>query len=142
MSGVLARLSLAARHDFAHQFTPGAIAAKRLEPPVCMEGKTCVITGATSGIGQAAAEALAAMGARIVMIARDKRRGDAMLARLRRRFPRAGHGIHYADLLRLDEVRQAAAHIAAAEPRVDVLINNAGAMFARREITQDGFERT
>jgi len=107
-----------------------------------MEGKTCVITGATSGIGRAAAEALAAMGARVVIIARDKQRGEAMLTQLRDRFPLAGHSIHFADLLQLAEVRRAAADIAAAEPRVDVLLNNAGAMFARREITPDGFERT
>jgi NAD(P)-dependent dehydrogenase (short-subunit alcohol dehydrogenase family) len=143
MSGVFARLSLLAPPDgCSHQFTPWAIEAKRFEPAPSMEGKTCVVTGATSGIGRAAAEALAAMGARIVMIARSKERGEAMLANLRRRFPRAGHGIHYADLLRVAEVRQAAADIAAAEPRVDVLINNAGAMFAWRKITPDGFERT
>jgi NAD(P)-dependent dehydrogenase (short-subunit alcohol dehydrogenase family) len=65
-----------------------------------MEGKTCVITGATSGIGRAAAVALAAMGARIVMVARDKERGEAALAELRHRFPHAVHGVHYADLLR------------------------------------------
>jgi len=65
-----------------------------------------------------------------------------MLAQLRHRFPRAGHSIHYADLLRLAEVKRAAADIAAAEPRVDVLLNNAGAMFAWRKITPDGFERT
>jgi NAD(P)-dependent dehydrogenase (short-subunit alcohol dehydrogenase family) len=107
-----------------------------------MEGKTCVITGATSGIGRAAAEALAAKGARIVIVARNKQRGNAMLTKLRDRFPRAGHSIHYANLLRLAEVKRAAADIAAAEPRVDVLLNNAGAMYARRRITPDGFERT
>jgi NAD(P)-dependent dehydrogenase (short-subunit alcohol dehydrogenase family) len=107
-----------------------------------MEGKTCVITGTTSGIGRAAAEALAAMGARIVMVARDKQRGEATLAKLRDRFPAAEHSIHYADLLRLAEVKRLAADIAAAEPRIDVLLNNAGAMFARREITPDGCERT
>ena len=107
-----------------------------------MEGKTCVITGATSGIGRAAAEALAAMGARIVMVARDKKRGEAMLAELRDRFPGAVHAMHYADLLRLADMKRVAADIAAAEPRIDVLLNNAGAMFARREITADGFERT
>jgi NAD(P)-dependent dehydrogenase (short-subunit alcohol dehydrogenase family) len=107
-----------------------------------MEGKTCVITGATSGIGRAVTEALAAMGARIVMVARNRQRGEAMLTKLRDRFPRAGHSIFYADLLRLAEVKRAAADIAAVEPRVDVLLNNAGAMFAWRKITPDGFERT
>jgi NAD(P)-dependent dehydrogenase (short-subunit alcohol dehydrogenase family) len=107
-----------------------------------MEGKTCVITGVTSGIGRAAAEALAAMGARIVMIARNRERGEAVLEKLRDRFPLAGHSIHYADLLRLAEVKRVAADIAAAEPRVHVLLNNAGAMFAWRKVTPDGFERT
>ncbi|HET6925473.1 MAG TPA: SDR family NAD(P)-dependent oxidoreductase [Hyphomicrobiaceae bacterium] len=142
MSGMFARLSLAAQHGYVPQFTRQTIAAKRLEYPASMEGKTCVITGATSGIGRAAAEVLAAMGARIVMIARHRQRGEAMLTKLRDRFPRAGHSIYYADLLRLAEVKRAAAEIAAAEPRVDVLLNNAGAMFARRKITPDGFERT
>jgi NAD(P)-dependent dehydrogenase (short-subunit alcohol dehydrogenase family) len=107
-----------------------------------MGGKTCVITGATSGIGRAAALALAAMGARIVMVARDKERGEATLAELRHRFPHTVHGVHYADLLRFADMKRVAADIAAAEPRIDVLLNNAGAMFARRKITEDGFERT
>jgi NAD(P)-dependent dehydrogenase (short-subunit alcohol dehydrogenase family) len=142
MSGVLARLSLAARLGSSHQFTPEAIEAKRLKCAPSMEGKTCVITGATSGIGRATAEALAEMGARIVVVARNKQRGEAMLTQLRDRFPLARHSIHYANLLRLAEVKRVAADIAAAEPRVDVLVNNAGAMFAWRKITPDGFERT
>lgn len=142
MSSVFARLSPAVRHDFFYQFTREALEAKPLDCAASMQGKTCVITGATSGIGRAAAEALAAMGARIVMVARNKQRGEAMLTKLRDRFPLAGHSIHYADLLRLAEVRRAAADIAAAEPRVDVLLNNAGAMFAWRKVTPDGFERT
>jgi len=142
MSGLFARLSLAPPDGCSHQFTHEAIEAERLERAASMQGKTCVITGATSGIGRAAAHALAAMGARIVMVARNKQRGEAMLAQLRHRFPRARHSIYYADLLRLAEVKRAAADIAAAEPRVDVLLNNAGGMFARREITPDGFERT
>jgi NAD(P)-dependent dehydrogenase (short-subunit alcohol dehydrogenase family) len=76
------------------------------------------------------------------MVARDKGRGEAALAELRERFPGARHSVHYADLLRLDEMKRVAAEIAAAEPRVDVLLNNAGAMFSRREITPDGLERT
>jgi NAD(P)-dependent dehydrogenase (short-subunit alcohol dehydrogenase family) len=142
MSSVFARLSVAPPDRCSHQISHATIEAKRLERAASMEGKTCVITGATSGIGRAAAEALAAMGARIVILARNKQRGEAMLTKLRHRYPRAGHSIYYADLLRLSEVKRAAADIAAAEPRVDVLLNNAGAMFAWRKITPDGFERT
>jgi len=107
-----------------------------------MEGKTCVITGATSGIGRSAAEALAAMGARIVMVARDKKRGEATLTELRERFPGADHSVHYADLLQLASMKRVAADIAATERRIDVLLNNAGAMFAWRKVTADGFEST
>jgi NAD(P)-dependent dehydrogenase (short-subunit alcohol dehydrogenase family) len=139
---MFARLSLATPQVYFPQFIRQAVEAKPAAYAPTMQGKTCVITGATSGIGRATAEALAAAGARIVMIARDEQRGDAMLADLRRRFPQARHTVHYADLLRLAEVKRVAADIAAAEPRIDVLLNNAGAMFARREITPDGFERT
>jgi NAD(P)-dependent dehydrogenase (short-subunit alcohol dehydrogenase family) len=142
MSSVLVRLSLAAPQAYLPQFVREAIAARPLENTPSMAGKTCVITGATSGIGRAAAEALAAMGARIVMVARDAQRGEAMLAHLRDHFPRGAHSVHYADLLNLADVKRVAADIAAAEPRVDVLLNNAGAMFASRQITPDGFERT
>jgi len=107
-----------------------------------MQGKVCVITGATSGIGLIAAERLAAEGARVVLVGRDKARGEAALARIGARVPGARLAIHYADLSLLAEMERAAAAIAAAEPRVDVLINNAGAMFTRRGVTADGLERT
>ena len=107
-----------------------------------MQGKVIVITGATSGIGQVAAERLAGMGARLVLVARDKVRGQAMLARLRERAPGVSHSIHYADLSRLVEMKRVAAEIAAAEARIDVLINNAGALFGSRQVTEDRLERT
>lgn len=107
-----------------------------------MQGKTVVISGATSGIGQVAAEKLAAMGARMVLVARDKARGEAALNRLRQAGPGAAHSIHYADLSRLSEMKRVAAEIAAAESRIDVLINNAGALFASRQVTEDGLELT
>ena len=107
-----------------------------------MTGKTIVITGGTSGIGQVAAEALAAMGARIVLVARDRARGESTMARLRGKGSGANHAIHYADLSRLAEMKRVANEIAAAEPRIDVLINNAGALFNRREVTEDGLELT
>ncbi|HEV8132941.1 MAG TPA: SDR family oxidoreductase [Acidobacteriota bacterium] len=107
-----------------------------------MKGKVVVITGGTSGIGKVAAERLAGMGARIVLVARDKARGQATIERLRHRAPGIGHSVHYADLSRLAHMKKVAAEIAAAEPRVDVLINNAGAMFNTRHVTEDGLELT
>jgi len=107
-----------------------------------MKGKTVVITGGTSGIGEVAAEALAKMGARVVLVARDKSRGDATLARLRGSAPGVDHSLYLADLLRLAEMKRVAAQIADREPRIDVLINNAGALFAVRRLTEDGLERT
>ncbi len=107
-----------------------------------MRGKVVVMTGATSGIGQIAAEKLAAMGARIVQVARNKARGEAAMDRLRARGPGSEHRIRYADLSRLSEMKRVAAEIAQAEPRVDVLINNAGAVFASRQVTEDGLEKT
>jgi NAD(P)-dependent dehydrogenase (short-subunit alcohol dehydrogenase family) len=84
------------------------IAARETECTTSMEGKTCVITGATSGTGRAAAQALAAMGARILMIARNNQRGEAMLAELRDRFAGADHSVHYAGLLQFAEVKRVA----------------------------------
>jgi len=107
-----------------------------------MKGKTVVITGGTSGIGEIAAELLAQMGARIVLIARDKSRGEATLARLRKRATGLAHTVHYADLARIPEMKRVAAQIAESEPRIDVLINNAGAMFGSRQLTGDGLEYT
>jgi NAD(P)-dependent dehydrogenase (short-subunit alcohol dehydrogenase family) len=107
-----------------------------------MQGKVVVITGGTSGIGQVAAENLAGMGARIVLVARSQSRGEATLAKLRQIAPGVKHSIHYGDLSRLKELRRVAKEIAAAEPRIDVLINNAGAMFGQRQLTEDGLELT
>jgi NAD(P)-dependent dehydrogenase (short-subunit alcohol dehydrogenase family) len=107
-----------------------------------MHGKTCVITGATSGIGQAAAEALAALGARIIVVARSKARGTSTVAKLQAINPSVIHGVYYADLSRIADMKRVAAEISDSEPRIDVLINNAGALISSRHITVDGLERT
>src|SRR5580704_12620023 len=107
-----------------------------------MKGKTVVITGATSGIGEVAALTLARMGARIVLVARDKSRGNATLARLRSSAPGVAHSAYFADLTRLAEMKRVAEEIANQEPSVDTLINNAGALFTARRLTEDGLERT
>jgi len=107
-----------------------------------MRGKVVVITGATSGIGRIAAEALAAQGARIILVARDPRRAERTLQRLREVAPQSAHRAHIADLSSLGDTKHVGEAIAAQEPRIDVLINNAGNIFARRALTADGLERT
>jgi len=107
-----------------------------------MQGKLCIITGATSGVGLAAAEALARKGARLALVGRDPGRGTAALQRIRAAAPGSEVTIHYADLFRLAEVRRLGDELLQAYPRIDVLVNNAGAMFQRREVTPDGLERT
>lgn len=106
-----------------------------------MQGKTIAITGATSGIGEVAAIHLAGQGARIVFVARDKARADATLAKLKKSGPAQPHAFHLADLSRLSEMKRIGAALAA-EPRLDVLVNNAGAMFGARHQTEDGLEMT
>ena len=107
-----------------------------------MKGKVVVITGATSGIGEIAAQRLAGMGARIVLVARDAARGQKTLTRLPSIGSGVPHSIWYGDLSRISECKRVAAEIAAAEPRIDVLINNAGALFGTRHLTADHLEET
>jgi NAD(P)-dependent dehydrogenase (short-subunit alcohol dehydrogenase family) len=106
-----------------------------------LRGKTIVITGATSGIGEVAAVRLAEQGARIVFTARDKARAEATMAKLRKSNGDAQHTVHLVDLTLLSEMKRVAEEIGR-EPVIDVLINNAGALFNRRQETGDGLEMT
>lgn len=107
-----------------------------------MRGKTCVVTGATSGIGLETATRLGALGARLVLVGRNRDKGKAAIARLRADVPGVAVEMHYADLSRLDETRGLADALLDSAARIDVLVNNAGAFFAKREITPDGLELT
>jgi NAD(P)-dependent dehydrogenase (short-subunit alcohol dehydrogenase family) len=107
-----------------------------------MQGKTIVATGATSGISAVAVLELASIGARVVFIARDAGRVEATLRKLETRAPRLGRRVHLADLSSMAETRRVGEAIAASEPRIDVLINNAGAMFGARRETPEGLELT
>jgi NAD(P)-dependent dehydrogenase (short-subunit alcohol dehydrogenase family) len=106
-----------------------------------MQGKTVIITGATSGIGEIAAIHLAAQGARIIFTARDQARADVTLAKLKRANPKAEHAFHLADLSTLSEMKRIGTELAR-EPQIDVLVNNAGALFNKRQETADGLEMT
>ncbi|WNG22042.1 SDR family oxidoreductase [Cystobacter fuscus] len=107
-----------------------------------MEGKVCLITGATSGIGLESARALARQGATVVLSGRDKGRGEAALAEVRRTVPDARLDLLLADLTSLASVRQLAQDFQARYSRLDVLLNNAGLILDRRKVTPDGFEAT
>ena len=101
-----------------------------------------MITGGTSGIGEVAAVALARTGRPDRLGGSNKALADATLARLRESGPGIAHSVHFADLLHLAGMKRVAAQIADCEPRIDILINNAGAMFATRRVTEDGLECT
>jgi NAD(P)-dependent dehydrogenase (short-subunit alcohol dehydrogenase family) len=107
-----------------------------------MRGKTVVITGATSGIGEVAAETLAREGARVVFTARDPAKAAAVLGRLSLAGPGARHDWVHADLSTIAAMKAAGAALLAKAPTIDVLINNAGAIFDHREVTADGLEKT
>src|SRR4051812_1902548 len=115
---------------------------RRSPEPFFMRGKTIVITGATSGIGAVAAMRLAEQGARILFTARDGARAEAALARLHKVNDTSAHQYFLGDLSLLADQKRLAGEIAAAAPAIDVLINNAGALFNRRIETADGLEKT
>ena len=105
---------------------------------VPVEGKTCLVTGATSGIGKATAVRLAELGATVIAVARDQARGEQAAAEIRYRAPRARVEVLTADLSRLGEVRALAAQVRDRYNRLDVLVNNAGVVKFRPELTPDG----
>ena len=97
--------------------------------------RTIVITGASDGIGAAAARRLAADGEQVVVVGRSPDKTAAVAAEL-------GAPFHVADFARLAEVRSLAERLAADHARIDVLVNNAGGIMGERELTEDGFEKT
>ena len=106
-----------------------------------MQGKVCVVTGATNGIGKATAQGLARLGATVVLVARNESLGRAVVSEL----VAAGNpNIHLkvADLSSMASVRKLAADLGKDFPRIDVLVNNAGGEFGKKQLTADGYELT
>src|ERR671912_1628622 len=107
-----------------------------------MGEKVCLITGATSGIGKATAMGLVNMGASVVMVGRDRGRGEAALAEIKEKSTNASVHLMLADLSSHEEIRRLAGGFKEAYPRLDVLINDAGLFRSKRITTADGLEMT
>lgn len=107
-----------------------------------MSGKTCLVTGATSGIGKETAVRLAMLGATVIIVARTAARGGVAGDEIRRRVPLARVEAVTADLSSLAQVRRLAEEVLARYDRLDVLVNNAGVIMTRRQLTADGLETT
>lgn len=106
-----------------------------------MQGKTVVVTGATSGIGQAAALELARLGADVVLVARSADKAAATKAMIEADVGGSCVRSFLGDFERLDDVRRVAAELFEL-PQIDVLLNNAGLVLMQRELTVDGYEKT
>ena len=105
-------------------------------------GKTCLITGATAGIGKEAARALAAKGFRIALVSRDRGRGEKAVEEMRHSAAGEPVELIIGDLASQESIRKMAADFEGRFDRLDVLINNAGAWYSERTLTIDGIEAT
>ena len=103
-------------------------------------GRLAIVTGSNTGLGFDNARALAARGAKVVMAVRDTAKGEAAAARIRELTPGAQVTVQKLDLGSLASVKEAAAEMVGAYPRIDLLINNAGVMYPPKSTTSDGFE--
>ncbi len=109
---------------------------------ISMTNQTCLITGATAGIGLATASGLARQGATVIGVSRDAAKCAEVQARLRRETGNPVVEYLTADLSRLAEVRRLADEVVGRYPRLDVLVNNVGAFFMKRRLSADGIEMT
>ncbi len=107
-----------------------------------IRGKTCMITGATSGIGRVTAIELSAGGARTVLICRNRERAEELVREIRAKTPGAEVTVMIADLASQAEIRRVAAEFLATNSPLHVLINNAGVFNLGRRETVDGIEET
>jgi NAD(P)-dependent dehydrogenase (short-subunit alcohol dehydrogenase family) len=126
---------------------PGYLLRRRVwgwtdPPPAALAGRTALVTGPTSGLGFATAESLARLGARVVLVGRSAERLARLAEGLKRRHREDRFPTIVADMSSLASVRAAAARVRASETRLDILVDNAGAIHERRTTTDDRIEST
>ena len=107
-----------------------------------MRGRTCLVTGATDGIGWMTARALARDGARVIIVGRNRAKGEMRVAALRAETGNDAVDFELADLAAQADIRSLAGRLVASLPRLDVLVNNVGSWFHRRIESPDGIEMT
>jgi NAD(P)-dependent dehydrogenase (short-subunit alcohol dehydrogenase family) len=107
-----------------------------------MQNKICIVTGSNSGIGKETAVELAKKRATVVMVVRNKERGDKAQKEIVKRSGNNSVDLMICDLSSMKSIRQFAEEFKRKYKRLDVLVNNAGAVFNKREVTPEGFERT
>ena len=107
-----------------------------------MQGQTVIVTGSNSGIGKETAKELAKRGAKVVMIVRSAKRGEEAMREIIEQSGNQDIHILIADLSVMDQVKAVSQEYISKFERLDVLINNAGAVFGERQLTPEGYERT
>jgi dehydrogenase/reductase SDR family member 12 len=122
----------------------GYSASRRHWKPISayLVGRHALVTGATSGVGLAAAQSLAALGARVTLVARDARKARSIVRAMRKETGNPEIQVEICDMSVMADVHQLADRLLAAGEPLDILVNNAGALFNRREQTAEGLEKS
>ena len=107
-----------------------------------MAGKVCIVTGSNSGIGKETAFALAEMGATVIMVIRSQEKGKVALDEIVSKTGNNSVSLMTCDMSSMASVRDFAAEFKKKYDRLDVLVNNAGAEYVKRQVTSEGFEKT
>jgi NAD(P)-dependent dehydrogenase (short-subunit alcohol dehydrogenase family) len=107
-----------------------------------LQGKVFLVTGATEGIGKAAAREFAKRGAEVVLVARNKQKGERVVAELKKATKNNDISLLVADMSSIADIKRVAAEFRASHTKLDVLVNNAGALFTDYQLSKEGLEMT